>query len=99
MLSGEAGIGKSRLVKALKERIPSVSITDLNCRCSPYHQNSAPYPAIELLQRILRFNRNDDGARKVAKLEQALERDSFSPQELLPLFAALLSLPIGDFGR
>jgi len=96
MLSGEAGIGKSRLVQALKERTSSPSITELKCRCSPYYQNSALYPAIELLERILRFNRNDDSASKLAKLEQALQRDSFNLPELLPLFAALLSLPIGD---
>ncbi len=41
LLSGEAGIGKSRLVQVLKERVASEAATRLECRCSPYHQNSA----------------------------------------------------------
>jgi class 3 adenylate cyclase/predicted ATPase len=93
MLSGEAGIGKSRLVQMLAARTAGESALELACHCSPYYQNSALYPAVELLQRMLRFNRNDDSSTKLAKLEAALAQAGFSLPEMVPLFAALLSLP------
>jgi class 3 adenylate cyclase/predicted ATPase len=97
MLSGEAGIGKSRLVRVLAERTAGEPALELTCRCSLYYQNSALYPVIEFLQRMLRFNRNDDPGTKLAKLEDALARFGFSPPEMVvPLFAALLSLPASD---
>jgi ATP-dependent Clp protease ATP-binding subunit ClpA len=72
LLSGEAGIGKSRLVRVLRERIAGEAQTWLECRCSPYHQNSALYPLIDLLQRVLGFTREDSLEEKLAKLETAL---------------------------
>src|SRR6266852_7152103 len=69
LLSGEAGIGKSRLLQALHERTAGESLTWLECRCSPYHQNSAFYPVIELLQRMLEFRRADSPEEKLRKLE------------------------------
>src|SRR6266851_3755077 len=96
MLSGEAGIGKSRLVQVLIERTASDSGVELACRCSSYYQNSALYPAIEFLQRMLRFTRGDDADTKLAKLEVALAEFGFSLAEMVPLFAALLSLPASD---
>ena len=96
MLSGEAGIGKSRLVQALIDRTTKESINDLHCRCSPYYRNSANYPAIELLQRILLFDRKDDSETKLSKLEENLRRFGFSLPETVPLFASLLSLTLGE---
>jgi len=96
MVSGEAGIGKSRLVQVLKEHTADDPLWELGGRCSPYYQNSALYPAIEFLQRMLRFNRNDDAKTKFAKLEEALAQFGFSLPETVPLFAALLSLPAHD---
>ena len=55
LLSGEAGIGKSRLVQELKEQVRKESVTCLAFRCSPYHQNSAFYPILEHVQRLLQF--------------------------------------------
>src|SRR6185436_19726355 len=59
LLSGEAGIGKSRLVQTLKEQVLAEDATRLEFRCSPYYQNSAFYPLIEHLQRLLQFARDD----------------------------------------
>jgi class 3 adenylate cyclase len=71
LLSGEAGIGKSRLVQVLKEQVatePQAWLTP--CQCSPYYQNSALYPWIELLERVaLRFEREESPQQKLHKLE------------------------------
>jgi predicted ATPase len=96
LLSGEAGIGKSRLVQVLKERVAGEAHIKLECYCSPYHQNSAFYPLIGLLQRLLEFQRDDSPEEKLHKLEDALERANFSSPEIVPLFAPLLSLPLPD---
>jgi class 3 adenylate cyclase/predicted ATPase len=96
MINGEAGIGKSRLVQVLAERTADEPLWELGGRCSPYYQNSALYPTIEFLQRMLRFNRNDDAETKLAKLEKTLAQFGFSLSEMVPLFAALLSLPAHD---
>jgi class 3 adenylate cyclase len=94
LLSGEAGIGKSRLVRVLRERLGGETQTWLECRCSPYHQNSAFYPLIDLLQRVLQFGRDDSPEEKLNKLEEALRRYSFVLQEMVPLFASLLSITL-----
>jgi predicted AAA+ superfamily ATPase len=55
LLSGEAGIGKSRLVQALRARLADASHTLLECRSSPYYQNTALYPITDMLQRRLKW--------------------------------------------
>jgi class 3 adenylate cyclase len=98
LLSGEAGIGKSRLVQVLKEHVatePQAWLTP--CQCSPYHQNTALYPMIDLLERVaLRFDREESPEQKVSKLEGFLVQYGLPLAEAVPLFAALLSLPLGS---
>jgi TOMM system kinase/cyclase fusion protein len=96
LLSGEAGIGKSRLVQVLKEQVAAEPQTWLTpCQCSPYHQHSALYPLIELLERVvLRFEREESSSQKLSKLEGFLVQYGLPLAEALPLFAALLSLPL-----
>ena len=93
VVSGEAGIGKSRLVQELQARVARDGATQMTLRCSPYHQQSALYPIIEHLQQALQFHRDDTPTAKLHKLEQRLREDGFSLPEVVPLFAALLSLP------
>ena len=96
LLSGEAGIGKSRLVQVLKDQVaaePQAWLTP--CQCSPYHQNTALYPWIELLERVaLRFEREESPPQKLRKLEGFLVQYGLPLAEAVPLFAALLSLPL-----
>jgi class 3 adenylate cyclase/predicted ATPase len=91
LLSGEAGIGKSRLVQVLKESLPSKPHMLLECRCSPYSTNSPLYPVIDLWQRVLRFETAEAPADKLHRLEQMLTQ--YRLAETVPLFAVLLSLP------
>src|SRR5262245_36279676 len=93
LLSGEPGIGKSRLVQELKEHVSAEGATRIEFRCSPYHQNTALYPITEHLQRLLQFQSADTPHTKLAKLAQLLSRYRFPQAETLPLLAALFSLP------
>src|SRR5262249_17921551 len=93
LLRGEPGIGKSRLVQVLKEEIGREGATRFEYRCSPYHQNSALFPIIDHLQRLLQFQRDDSPKAKLEKLTGALPQHRFPQADTLPLMAALLSLP------
>jgi predicted ATPase len=93
LLSGEPGIGKSRLVQEFKEQLAHAGVTRIEFRCSAYHQNSASYPIIEHLQRLLQFQREDTPQAKLTKLQQALAAYRFPQADTLPLLVTLLSLP------
>jgi predicted ATPase/class 3 adenylate cyclase len=96
LLSGEAGIGKSRLVQVLQAHVASEPQAWLTpCQCSPYYQNTALYPMIELLERVaLRFERDETPEQKVRKLEGFLVQYGLPLAEAVPLFASLLSIPL-----
>ena len=94
LLHGESGIGKSRLVQMLTEQIAGEPHTHFECRCSPYHQHSAWYPVTDLLTRTLALDRCATSDDKLRKLEQALSQTHLTLAETVPLFAALLLLPL-----
>ena len=96
LLSGEAGIGKSRLVEALREHVGRETATQIRFRCSPYYQSSALYPVVEHLQRLLQFQSDESVAVRVEKIEQLLSRYQFSDAESVPLLADLLSVPVAE---
>jgi class 3 adenylate cyclase/predicted ATPase len=93
MLTGEAGIGKSRLVQVLKERLGGESYAAWECRCSPYHQHSALYPVVDLLHRTFHWHPDDTPDDKREKLEQGLRQYRLPLADTVPLLASLLSLP------
>ncbi|MGE0826264.1 MAG: adenylate/guanylate cyclase domain-containing protein [Candidatus Binatia bacterium] len=93
LLSGEPGIGKSRLVEALKETVTQEEVRCLELSCSPYHQNSALQPILDHLQRTLQFQSTDSAEEKIHKLEVGARRAVPLQAETIPLLAALLSLP------
>jgi class 3 adenylate cyclase/predicted ATPase len=93
MLSGEPGIGKSRLVRELRTRVEQDGAICIEFRCSPYYQNSALQPAIEHLHRVLHWQKDDAPQTRLAKLHTTLDRYRFPQADTVTLFAALLSLP------
>ncbi len=96
LIQGEAGIGKSRLVDALREQVSGQDILCVTHRCSPYHTNSTLYPVIEHLKRALDWKPDDGAAEKLDKLEAALSGQSLPLAEVVPLYAELLSLPLPE---
>ena len=92
LLSGEPGIGKSRLTAALLERLAAEPHTRLRYFCSPQHTDSALYPIISQMERAARFTYADSGQVKLDKLDTVLSLSSTSKQDAA-LFAEMLSLP------
>jgi class 3 adenylate cyclase/predicted ATPase len=92
LLSGEAGIGKSRLTAALLERLASEPHTRLRYFCSPQHTDSALYPIIGQLERAAGMAHDDTAQAKLDKLDALLAQTSTSMQDAV-LFADMLSLP------
>jgi class 3 adenylate cyclase len=96
LLSGEAGIGKSRLVEVLREQVAREGHAPITFRCSLYHTHSPLYPIIEQLQGRLQLYPDDAPEAKLDKLEQGLQGYHFSHGEMVPLLALLLSVPLLD---
>jgi class 3 adenylate cyclase/predicted ATPase len=96
LIKGEPGIGKSRLVELLRDHVSAEGFTRIAFRCSSYHTHSALYPTISHLQRLLHFDRDDTPDTRLNKLEQAVQSYDFAPARIVPLLAALLSVPLPE---
>jgi len=96
LLSGEAGIGKSRLVQVIKERVAEDSHTGLECRSPPYYRNTALYPITDLFQHTLQGQPDETPEQRLATLERTLSAYRLPLSETMPLLAALLSLPLSE---
>ncbi len=94
LIQGEAGIGKSRLVAALREQVAGEAYMWVANRCSPYHVNSTLYPVIENIKRVMGWKREDSAEAKLEKLEALLTKQSLPREEAVPLYAELMSLPL-----
>ncbi|MCZ6588465.1 MAG: AAA family ATPase [Alphaproteobacteria bacterium] len=94
MLSGEPGIGKSRLIEAVIDASHGQEYTLLRYQCSPYHVNTPYYPVIERFERESGIARDDQSAQKLDKLESQLAHFGDRLGEVVPLIAALLSIPL-----
>jgi class 3 adenylate cyclase/tetratricopeptide (TPR) repeat protein len=96
LLSGEPGIGKSRIAQTILERLSGEAHTRLRYFCSPHHQDSALYPSITQLERAAGFRRDDSGERRLDKLEAVVMQGTNDLSDAIPLLADLLSIPTGD---
>jgi predicted ATPase len=95
LISGEPGIGKSRLGAALAERLHAEPHLRLRYFCSPYYQDSALYPLVDQLGRAAGFAPEDSPAARLEKLEGLLSRAAPLDEDAA-LIADLLSLPASD---
>jgi len=94
LLQGDAGIGKSRLVRELKRRIAATPHTRFTCQGWAHHQHSAFYPLIALLQRIFGLHEQDSLEARLRQLERSLNRRDLSARKWLPLLAPFLGLAV-----
>ena len=96
LISGEAGIGKSRLAETVVERLSDDPHIRLRRFCSPHHQDSALFPTISQLERAAEFRRDDTDQQRLDKLEALFVEASADLSEAVPLIADLLSVPVGN---
>jgi class 3 adenylate cyclase/tetratricopeptide (TPR) repeat protein len=95
LLSGEPGIGKSRLLAVLEERLADQSHFSLRYFCSPHHMDDTLYPVVTRWEHELGFARNDAPDDRLRKLEAIVEAKRFDAKDI-PLLAALLSVPLNS---
>jgi class 3 adenylate cyclase/predicted ATPase len=93
LLTGEPGMGKSRLVEALFERVGSEPHRRIVVQCSPYHANTAFYPVLRQIEQAARFALEDSTTQKLDKLDAWLAKAGMPLSPIAPLLANLLSLP------
>ncbi|NNE01115.1 MAG: protein kinase, partial [Pirellulaceae bacterium] len=97
LLIGDAGLGKSRLVREIKEHLadenPDEPPPVIEWRCSAYHEGSSLFPAIEFFGRLLGFGRDDSAQSRLDKLIRHLREVHLDSPEQIALFASLLSIP------
>jgi predicted ATPase/class 3 adenylate cyclase len=96
MISGDAGIGKSRLLLVLRERLADTPHTWVECQGSSYTSNTAFQPVTELLQQVIGFKAADTDEVKLGRLKKGLQITGVTATETLPLLASLLSIPLSD---
>ncbi len=98
MLQGEAGIGKSRLVREFRQSLAAAGHRTLECCCAPEHSGSAFQPLIDVLRRRLQIQDGDDPALQRQRLRQLEVTTGPGGQDALALLGALLSLPAEESG-
>jgi predicted ATPase len=96
LISGEPGIGKSRLLRALRQELSGEPHFALSHFCSPHHVNSAFHPVITQLERAAAFESDDGPGTRLAKLEALLGRVPDQSDDAVPLLVALLGIPTSD---
>ena len=95
LISGEAGIGKSRLSAWLAAQVADIPHTRLRYQCSPYHRDSALYPFVQQFERAAGIAPQEPSEVKLDKLEKVLGLATGRTSEVVPLIASMLSIPLG----
>lgn len=93
LLSCEAGVGKSRIVRALQDSLSGSLSSRVLYYCSPYHRNVAFNPVIEQLERVTQMTPGQTNPEKLNSLEDAIGKLEMNVGESMPIFAGLLSIP------
>lgn len=101
LLIGDAGLGKSRLIREIREHIATAAGDEpalIEFRCSQYHQSTGLFPAVEYLARLLDLERHPEGNDRLRIIERYLGELGLGSPQNLALFAAFLSIPLsGDY--
>ena len=100
LLSGEPGIGKSRILAQLRERIADEPHVTVRYQCSPHHMNDAFYPILNQIWRAAEFVDEEPSAARLDKLEALARRSRLEPRDVVPFVASLNAIPFEDrYGR
>jgi class 3 adenylate cyclase/tetratricopeptide (TPR) repeat protein len=91
-VTGEAGIGKSRIVRELADRLGAQVGAEQTWQCSPHHQTTALYPVIRFLERLIGLDRAESAENQLMGLNQAVADAGLDPVEAVPLLADLLAI-------
>jgi len=94
LISGEPGIGKSRLVQHFRADLGAQPHTWIDCGCSPFYQNTPLFPLLERLRQTIEGLPGDHSDEILGRLQQVLELAGLAPSEAMPLIAPLLDLPL-----
>lgn len=92
LLCGEPGVGKSRLMKELRDGLDDEAHSRLLCFAAPYHRSTAFYPIAKQMERVLEFESTDSPARKLERLLFTLDEVGVDVEESGPWIAGLLGL-------
>ncbi len=93
LMSGEAGIGKSRLVQELRDRLRDEPVLLMRHHCSPFHTTTPLYPIARAIEVALDISPGDNSQQRLEKVRDMCLRRGLDPEHALPLFADLLSIP------
>ena len=96
LVNGQPGIGKSALVETLIAQLRDEGVPRITIRCSDYHTNSALYPVIEHIKKVIGWQAEHASDLNLDRLERRLKDDRLPVEELVPRFASLLSLPLPE---
>jgi class 3 adenylate cyclase/tetratricopeptide (TPR) repeat protein len=96
LINGEAGIGKSRLVHAVRESLRSERLTLMRHHCSQYLQTTPLHPIAESVEWMLAFDRDADVDARLARIEEWVSEIGLDSEEAVPLVAGLLKIPLPD---
>ena len=96
LLTGEPGIGKSRLIQAFRDQVRSDAVTVLRYFCSPFYVHSALHPILDQLERAANLKKSDPPEVKLDKLEALLSQGTDRVARAAALLAPLLSIPTGE---
>jgi class 3 adenylate cyclase/tetratricopeptide (TPR) repeat protein len=94
LLSGEAGIGKSRILATLRERIADEPHLVIRYQCSPHHVNDAFHPIVSYIWRAAEFASEEPSGVRLEKLETMVRRSRVEPSDIVPFLASLCSVSL-----
>ena len=94
LISGDAGVGKSRLLHSFKQKLARELHIRLECFCSPYHQHTPMYPIIDMMNRMMGIQQLDSESKKLRKVEEISNRYHLNPQETIPAISSILGIDV-----